>query len=97
MSINQDDIMHIANLARIGLSKEDISNLQVEMANILEHFEVLKNIEVNKKEPLIQSDEIQSVTREDLNNNTLSNMNSSMLSNAPELQEGFIKIQSVFE
>ena len=52
MSINEDEIIHIAELARIGMSDDDVKSMQVEMSNILEHFEVLKDIIVNKKEPL---------------------------------------------
>ena len=52
---------------------------------------------MNKKEPLTLSDDLHSVTREDLDINKSSSTNDLMLSNAPDLQEGFIKIQSVFE
>ena len=97
MSINEDEIIHIAELARIGMSDDYVKSMQVEMSNILEHFEVLKDIIVNKKEPLTLSDDLHSVTREDLDINKSSSTNDLMLSNAPDLQEGFIKIQSVFE
>ena len=97
MSINEDEIIHIAELARIGISDDEVKSMQIEMSDILEHFEVLKDIIVNKKEPLTLSDDLHSVTRKDLDNNKSLTTNDSMLSNVPDLQEGFIKIQSVFE
>lgn len=97
MAITEKDIVHIAELARIGITNDEVKSMQIEMSKILEHFNVLKDVVVNKKEPLTLSDELHSVTRKDLDNNESLVANDNMLSNVPELQEGFIKIQAVFE
>jgi len=97
MAITEKDIVHIAELARIGITNDEVKSMQIEMSKILEHFNVLKDVVVDKKEPLTLSDELHSVTRKDLDNNESLVANDNMLSNVPELQEGFIKIQAVFE
>ena len=42
MKLSREEVIHIAALARMGLSEAEIEKAREQLANILENFEVLK-------------------------------------------------------
>jgi len=44
MKLSREEVIHIAALARMGLSEAEIEKAREQLANILENFEVLKKL-----------------------------------------------------
>jgi len=44
MKLSREEVEHIARLARLGLSEAEIEKLRLQLSNILENFEALKQI-----------------------------------------------------
>jgi len=51
MKLSREEVIHIAALARMGLSEAEIEKAREQLANILENFEVLKEIDTNNIPP----------------------------------------------
>ena len=43
--LDDDEVRHLANLARLGLSEEDVGRLRVQLSDILARFEVLQELD----------------------------------------------------
>ena len=92
--ITKEEIIKLAKLARIGLSEEEISSLEKEMSSILEYVELLKEVDVTGVEPTNQVTGLLNTTRQDkIVDPQISRED--LLANAPETENGFIKVKSV--
>ncbi len=49
--LSADDVRHIAALARIGMTDEDVERFRTELSSILGHFDVLARIDTEGVEP----------------------------------------------
>jgi len=49
--ISRQDVQHIAKLARLGLTENEIKKFQKDLSSILDYFKSLKEIDVSKIEP----------------------------------------------
>ncbi|MBI2124016.1 MAG: Asp-tRNA(Asn)/Glu-tRNA(Gln) amidotransferase subunit GatC [Candidatus Wildermuthbacteria bacterium] len=64
--ITKEEVQHIANLARIRVNEKDIEKLQQDLSEILEYFNVLKEVDVSGVEPMTHSIALESVSRDDI-------------------------------
>lgn len=52
MAVTLDDVLHIAALARLGLTDERAASLVAELNTILEHMDVLSKVDTTGVEPI---------------------------------------------
>jgi aspartyl-tRNA(Asn)/glutamyl-tRNA(Gln) amidotransferase subunit C len=95
MKLSHNDVLHIALLARLGLTKAEIDTLREQLSNILEHFEVLQQVDTANTPPTAQSIVLQNIFREDNILNSLPQ--SEVLANAPQRKGDFFKVRAVLE
>ncbi|MBM3250772.1 MAG: Asp-tRNA(Asn)/Glu-tRNA(Gln) amidotransferase subunit GatC, partial [Candidatus Nealsonbacteria bacterium] len=55
--IKQQEVKHIAKLARIKLTASEIKKFQKDLSSILDYFELLKEVDVSRVEPTFHSTE----------------------------------------
>lgn len=53
--ISKEEVKHIAKLARISLTEEDVVKFQKELSLILDYFEKLKEVKTSKVTPFFHS------------------------------------------
>ncbi len=70
--INEDLIKHIARLAKLTISDEEISNYMPHMKKVLNHFSELETLDTTDIEPLITPVDLKSYLREDRAEKTIS-------------------------
>ena len=63
--LTQDDVRHIAKLAKIELSESEIPKFQKELSSILDFFAVLESVDTNQVTETSQVTGLENVTRED--------------------------------
>ena len=51
MRLTTEEVRHIALLARVGMTDEEVERMRDQMSNILEHFEVLDQVDTEEFEP----------------------------------------------
>ena len=95
MKLSREEVLHIARLARLGISEEEISHMGEQLSNILENFEILKQVNTADVPPTAQSIALQSVMREDEVAPSLPP--DDVLANAPRREDDYFKVRPVLE
>jgi aspartyl-tRNA(Asn)/glutamyl-tRNA(Gln) amidotransferase subunit C len=95
MSVTSEQVRHIANLARISMSEEELERLVPELNNILGWVEQLGEVDTEGVEPLTAVIEQKLRLRED--QVTDGNCRDEILANAPDAEHGFFAVPKVIE
>ena len=95
MPVSNEQVRHIAKLARIAMSDEEIERLAPELNNILGWVEQLGEVNTDGIEPLTAVIEQKLRLRDDVVND--GNIRDEILANAPEAQHGFFAVPKVIE
>jgi aspartyl-tRNA(Asn)/glutamyl-tRNA(Gln) amidotransferase subunit C len=95
MSVNPEQVRHIAKLARIAMSDEELEKLVPELNVIIGWVEQLGEVNTDGVEPLTAVIDQKLRLRED--EVTDGNIRDKILANAPEPQHGFFAVPKVIE
>lgn len=95
MSVSSQQVRHIAKLARIAMSEEEIERLVPELNNILGWVEQLGEVDTDGVEPLTAVIEQKLRFRGDVVND--GNIRDEILANAPDAEHGFFAVPKVIE
>ena len=95
MSVSPEQVRHIAKLARIAMSDEELERLVPELNNILGWVEQLGEVDTDGIEPLATVIDQKLRLRDDAV--TDGNIRDEVLANAPEAQHGFFAVPKVIE
>lgn len=95
MELTIDEVRHIALLARLGLSDEEVEKFRHQLSDILVNFEELERLDTTGLPPTLQSVELENVYRPD---DPLPSLPvPEVLANAPAREEDSIKVNAVLE
>ncbi len=95
MKLSREEVLHITQLARLGVTEEDVDRMREQLSNILENFEVLKRVDTTNVPPTAQSIALQNVMRDD--EVALSLPADDVLANAPRKEGEFFRVRAVLE
>lgn len=63
--LTKDEVKHIAKLARLNLTEDEIEKYAKQLSGILDYFEVLKEVDTEKVKPIAQITGLENVKRVD--------------------------------
>ncbi len=95
MSVSHEQVRHIAKLARIAMSDEELERLVPELNNILGWVERLGEVDTEGVEPLATVVDQRLRLRKDVV--TDGGCRDDILANAPDAQHGFFAVPKVIE
>lgn len=95
MKLTREEVLHIAELARLGLSPAEVERFQAELSDILTYAERLQQVDLSTISPAARVQSIQNVLRDDVVLPSLPR--AVMLANAPHTAEGCFKVPPVLE
>lgn len=95
MKLSYEQVRHIAWLARLGLSEEEVEKFSLQLSNILENFEILKEVDTADVPPATHTIQLQNVVRKD--DVADSFPQAEILSNAPKQEGDCFKVQAILE
>ena len=95
MKISREEVLHIALLARLGLTETEVNRLSEQLSNILENFEALQQVDTSGIPPTAQSISLQNVVKEDKVTPCLPQ--DQVLANAPRRDGDFFRVKAVLE
>ena len=95
MSVDTQQVRHIAKLARIAMSDEEVDAMVPELNNILGWVEQLGEVDTGGVEPLTAVIDQKLRLRDDVV--TDGDRRDAVLANAPEGQHGFFAVPKVIE
>jgi len=95
MALTSDEVRHIARLARLALSDDEVERYREQLSGILEHCEALSEIDTSDVPPTAQSLAQTNVTRADEVRPSLPA--ELALANAPRDEDGYLRVRAVLE
>jgi aspartyl-tRNA(Asn)/glutamyl-tRNA(Gln) amidotransferase subunit C len=95
MKLSREEVLHIARLARLGITDEEVNKLSEQLSDILDNFEVLQQVNTDDVLPTAQSIALNNITRDDTVSASCSP--DDILSNAPRREQDYFKIHAVLE
>ena len=95
MNLTPDEVQHITLLARVGLDLEELERYRTQLSDILEHFQVLQEVDTEGVSPTGSSVLQESVMRDDEPADSLSS--EEVLANAPNREDDYFRVRAVLE
>ncbi|MFW6256781.1 MAG: Asp-tRNA(Asn)/Glu-tRNA(Gln) amidotransferase subunit GatC [Bacillota bacterium] len=91
--ISKEEIMHIAELARLELTEDEIDMFTRQLGDILDSFEKLDELDTEKIEPTAYTIPVRNVMRKDQVEESLER--DQVLKNAPDKREGQFRVPPI--
>jgi aspartyl-tRNA(Asn)/glutamyl-tRNA(Gln) amidotransferase subunit C len=88
--IDREQVLHVARLARLRLSEEEVERMAGEMSTILGHVETMNELDLEGVEPTSHVVELQNVLREDVPRECLPRERA--LEQAPDVADGGFRV-----
>lgn len=95
MALTIEEVEHVARLARLRLSAEELEQMRTDLSRILGYIDMLKEVDVSDVPPTAQVTDLFNVMREDQARPSLPREDA--LANAPEQQDGMFRVKAIFE
>jgi aspartyl-tRNA(Asn)/glutamyl-tRNA(Gln) amidotransferase subunit C len=90
--IDREQVLHVARLARLRLTDEEVARMGDELSTILDHIEKLNELDLGGVEPTSHVVELENVLREDETRPSLPRENA--LEQAPDVAAGGFRVPS---
>lgn len=98
MSISKKEVMHIARLARIELTEEEISKFEKELSEILTFVEELNEVDAKGVKPMTGGTSFANMMRQDATlDDNLEGKQANILRAAPITKNEWVEVKAVFE
>ena len=95
MKLSYEQVRHIAWLARLGLGEEEVDKFSLQLSNILDNFEILKEVDTADVPPATHTIPLQNVIRKD--DVADSYPQAEILLNAPKQEGDCFRVQAILE
>jgi len=95
MALDRADVEHIAILARVGITEEEVETFREQLSHILQQFEILKDVDTTGVVTTGHAGQLETVLREDVTADSLEQ--EQVLSNAPRREGPLFRVKAVLE
>jgi aspartyl-tRNA(Asn)/glutamyl-tRNA(Gln) amidotransferase subunit C len=95
LPLSRDEVLHVAKLARVGLTKEDVARFQHQLSSILDHFDLLRQIPTDDVPPTTHTLPLEGIMSADDPRPSLPQPE--VLANAPFEHEGYLRVRAVLD
>ena len=96
MSLSREQVQHIARLARVGLSEEDVDHFSEQLSDILDYFERLRQVDTEGVPPTAHTLPLHNVLRE--GDEPAPPLDSeAVLANAPVREGDYFRVRVILE
>ena len=95
MALTSDEVRHVALLTRIRLTEQEVELYRSQMDDILEHFQMLQELDTGQVPPTSHSVPLDTVMRDDETKPCLDKED--VLSNAPRREGDYFRVKAVLE
>ncbi|MFL5805241.1 MAG: Asp-tRNA(Asn)/Glu-tRNA(Gln) amidotransferase subunit GatC [Roseiflexaceae bacterium] len=95
MALTTKEVEHVARLARLRLSPEELEKMRVQLSNILDYIDMLKEVDVAGVPPTAQVTDLLNILRADEVRPSLPRED--VLMNALDQQDGMFRVKAIFD
>ena len=93
--ITRADVEHVADLARLHLTDDELDRMQAQLSRILEAIETLRDVDTSHVGPTASVIQLENVMRDDVVRRGISRQ--AALANAPQRDDPFLRVPTVLE
>ena len=90
--IDRDQVLHVAKLARLKVTDDELDRMPEELSKILEHVETMNELDLDGVEPTSHVVDLTNVLREDVPRPSLDR--ETALEQAPDAADGGFRVPS---
>jgi aspartyl-tRNA(Asn)/glutamyl-tRNA(Gln) amidotransferase subunit C len=91
--LSRDDVAHVAHLARLGLTDDELARLEGQLNHILDQYAILAQLDTEAIPPTAQTIELENILRDDVARPSLPVED--VLANAPDRESDFIRVPPI--
>ncbi|MCH7828401.1 Asp-tRNA(Asn)/Glu-tRNA(Gln) amidotransferase subunit GatC [Patescibacteria group bacterium] len=95
--IDKEQVKHIAKLARLQLKEEEVAAYQQDLSQILDYFDILKEVNTENVEPMTHSIHHENIIREDVPQREDPDVILRMMQLVPAMKDGFLKVKEILK
>ncbi|MCH7836711.1 MAG: Asp-tRNA(Asn)/Glu-tRNA(Gln) amidotransferase subunit GatC [Chloroflexi bacterium] len=95
MPLTPEEVRHIARLARVGLSDDEMPRLQSQLSKILDYFRRLQEVDTENVPPTAQTLAMHNVMRDDEPQPSMDK--EEVLANAPQREDDHFRVRAILE
>lgn len=95
MKLDRESVLHIARLARVDLSADEIDMYAGQLSDIIGHFDALNAVDTEGVEPTAHTLPLRNVLAEDASRPSLPR--ETVLELAPNVEDGYLRVRAVLE
>ena len=95
MKLSREEVRHIAELAKLGITDEEVEQFSEQLSAILEYAEMINRLDTDAIPPTAQVIELRNVMRDD--EPRPSSSVEEILANAPRREEDRFQVQAILE
>lgn len=95
MSLTPEEVTHIARLARVGLSQDELSRFQDQLSQILDYFQRLQEADTENVPPTAHTLAMHNIMRDDEPRPSFDKED--ILANAPQREGDLFRVRAVLE
>ena len=92
-TLSRADVEHVAHLARLGLTDEELARLEGQLNHILDQYVILTRLDTEDIPPTAQTIELENILRDDVARESLPQQD--VLGNAAETDGEFIVVPAI--
>ncbi|WP_172187371.1 Asp-tRNA(Asn)/Glu-tRNA(Gln) amidotransferase subunit GatC [Lentilactobacillus kribbianus] len=93
--ISAEDVKHVASLAKLSVSDEQLPYFTEQLGQIIGLFETLGEVNTDGVKPTVSVTDQLNVMRDDIADNWQER--DELLANAPETMDGYIKVPTIID
>ena len=93
--IDRETVKHVAKLARLGMTEEEIDIFGIQLSVILENIAILQEVDVSGVSPTAHASRLSNIMRADVPQPSYPP--EVLLANAPDQEDNYLKIPAVLE
>jgi len=94
-SISRDNVEHVAHLARLQLTDEELDRMQTQLSNILDAIATLRDVDTSQVGPTASVIQLENVMRDDVATRPMPR--DVTLANAPLRDDPYLRVPTVLE
>lgn len=95
MPLSREDVLHVAYLARLGLTEDEVELFREQLSRVLDHFQQLQQLDTAAIPPTAQVTALNNVFDEDVPRPSMGVED--VLLNAPRREENYFRVPAVLE
>ena len=95
MALTRADVEHVADLARLHLTDEELDRMQTQLSRILEAIETLREVDTSRVGATASVIQLENVMRDDVSRPSMAR--DAALANAPLRDDPFLRVATVLE